>query len=62
MTSVKSQVRGVLDRLPDDCTLQDIQYQLYVIDKLRRGLEQVRQGRGISHAQAKKRLRKWLEK
>jgi len=62
MTSVKKQVRDVLDHLPDDCSLEDIQYELYVIDKVRRGLDEVRQGKGISHAQAKKRLKKWIAK
>lgn len=60
MDNTKKQVREALSRLPDDCSLEDVQYELYVIDKVRRGLEEVRQGKGIPHVQAKKRLKKWL--
>ena len=33
MKAVKEEVRSLLKRLPDDCTLEDIQYHLYVIEK-----------------------------
>ena len=31
MSQVKEQVRNVLDRLPDDTTLEEVQHQLYII-------------------------------
>lgn len=30
MPNAKTQVREVLDLLPDDCSLEDVQYHLYV--------------------------------
>lgn len=48
-SSVKEQVRGVLERLPDDCTFEDVQYHLYVIDKVQRGFDEVDAGKGIPH-------------
>ncbi len=57
----KETVRDLLDRLPDDCALDDVLYHLYVIQAIDRGLEDVDAGRTISHEQVTKELRrKWL--
>ena len=40
MTNAKQRVRELLDRLPDDCTLEEIQYHLYVIQQIELGLAQ----------------------
>jgi hypothetical protein len=57
----KETVRDLLDRLPDDCTLDDVLYHLHVIQAIDRGLEDVEAGRTISHEQVAKELRrKWL--
>lgn len=37
--SAKERVRHLLERLPDDCTLEDVQYHLYVIQKIEEGIE-----------------------
>jgi hypothetical protein len=39
MNTAKSEVESLLRKLPDDCTLEDIQYHLYVMEKIRRGIE-----------------------
>jgi hypothetical protein len=44
MTDTKQQVRAVLRQLPDNCTMEDVQYQLYVVEKIRRGLESADRG------------------
>jgi predicted transcriptional regulator len=57
----KARIRELLDRLPDDCTIEDVQYHLYVLDKIDRGLADVEAGRTISHEEVARRLRdKWL--
>ena len=38
MKSAKDEVREVLDVLPDDCTMADIRYHLYVRAEIREGL------------------------
>lgn len=38
MGTAKSEVQSLLEKLPDDCTL-DIQYHLYVLEKVRRGID-----------------------
>ena len=37
--TAKQEVQSLLSRLPDGCSLEDIQYHLYVLEKVHRGLE-----------------------
>jgi hypothetical protein len=39
MTAAKQAVIELLDTLPDDCTLEDIQYHLYVVTKVKKSQE-----------------------
>jgi hypothetical protein len=39
MSTVKQEVSEFLKRLPDDCTFEDVQYHLYVLEKVRRSEE-----------------------
>jgi len=58
---VKKTVRDLLDRLPDDCSLDDVLYHLYVLQKVERGLVDVEEGRTIPHEQVADELRrKWI--
>ena len=34
MSTAKNEVQSLLEKLPDDCTLEDIQYHLYVVEKV----------------------------
>ncbi len=59
MSTAKNEVQTLLDKLPDDCTLEDIQYHLYVVEKVRRGIDRA-QGEGtVSQQEAEERLGKW---
>jgi hypothetical protein len=60
MGSDKQQVELLLHKLPENCSLEDIQYHLYVLDKVRRGLEDTRLHGAISQEEVEKRLSKWL--
>jgi predicted transcriptional regulator len=56
----KETVRDLLDRLPDNCTLQDVLYHLYVISEIEEGIRELDEGRGIPHEQVEQELRrKW---
>ena len=53
-------VQNLLDQLPDDCTLEDVLYHLYVIEKVQKGMAELDAGRGIPHEQvAEEMRRKW---
>jgi len=59
--TTKDTVRALLDRLPDDCSLDDVQYHLYVVQATARGVADAEAGRTISHEQVATELRrKWL--
>lgn len=57
---VKERVRELLERLPEDCSLEDVLYHLYVIGQVERGEGDVEAGRVISHEEVVAGLRrKW---
>jgi len=60
MNTPKSEVASMLKSLPEDSSFEDIQYHLYVLEKINRGLERAEKEGGIPHKEAKKRLKKWL--
>ncbi|NCO65596.1 MAG: hypothetical protein COW32_08085 [Candidatus Aquicultor secundus] len=62
MNAAKKEVSDLLSRLPDDCTIEDIQYHLYVLQKIERGLANVNEGRIYSQQEVKARMSKWLER
>lgn len=58
---VKETVRSLLDRLPDNCTLDDVLYHLYVLQSVERGLSDAEAGHTIPHEKVAQELRKkWL--
>jgi hypothetical protein len=62
MQTAKEEVASLLERLPEGSSLEDVQYHLYVIEKIRRGLERAGVEGAKSQAQAEERLGKWLIK
>ena len=57
--TAKQEARSWLEKLPDNCSIEDIQYHLYVLEKVRSGLEDTRQNGTISQEDAESRLSKW---
>ena len=47
MKTAKEEIRSLMDKLPDDCTLEDIQYHLYVVEKIQRGIDRGGKGRNF---------------
>ena len=62
MQTAKQEVTSLLERLPEDSSLEDVQYHLYVIEKIRRGLARAETEGTLSQVQAEDRLGKWLIK
>ena len=60
MSTAKHDVASLLRKLPDDCSLEDVQYHLYVLEKVRRGLDEAREQGTISQEEVETRLKKWL--
>jgi hypothetical protein len=60
MSTAKQDVELLLNRLPDNVSVEDIQYHLYVLDKVRRGLEDARVNGTLSQEEVESRFSKWL--
>jgi predicted transcriptional regulator len=57
----KRAVRELLEKLPDDCTIEDVLYHLYVLQRLSQGLAEADSGDVIPHEQVQEELRRrWL--
>ena len=62
MQTARQEVASLLERLPECSSLENVQYHLYVIEKIRRGLERAETEGTLSQAQAERRLGEWLSK
>jgi predicted transcriptional regulator len=51
----------LIQRLRDDVTLDDIMYEIYVIQKIERGLKDVEQGRTTKHEDFKEEISQWYK-
>lgn len=60
--TTKEEVLGVIKKLPESATYEDIMEELYFRQKVEKGLLDIEKGNLISHEEAKKRLSKWLTK
>jgi hypothetical protein len=60
MSVMRDEVNSLLDRLPEDTSIEDVQYHLYVIEKVRNGLVAAQSGGSVAQEQAEERLGKWL--
>ncbi len=60
MSTPKAEAASMLEAMPDDSSFEDIQYHLYVLEKIKRGIERAETGGVVSHEDAKARLNKWL--
>ena len=56
MSTAKQAARDVIDRLPDQATWDDIMVELYVKEKIKRGLADIDAGRTVSHERVKAEL------
>jgi hypothetical protein len=53
MDTLKDKIAELIHHLPEDSTLEDIQYHLYVLEKIRKGQQSIKDGKGISNEEAK---------
>ncbi|NUO09931.1 MAG: hypothetical protein HUU08_14850 [Candidatus Brocadia sp.] len=62
MSTAKEEVKALLDKLPDDCSLEDVQYHLYVVEKIRRGIKRAEKEGVLSQDEVERKLNKWTSK
>ncbi|MBI2900402.1 MAG: hypothetical protein HYY17_09460 [Planctomycetes bacterium] len=59
--TTKELLRVLLDRLPDDTTIEEVQYQIYVLQKIQAGEEDLDAGRVVPHDEVMRDLARWLK-
>jgi len=61
MSPLKEQVIELIKSLPDDCTWEDIQYHIYVREKVERGIQDVDEGKVLTQDEVEREMKKWLK-
>lgn len=62
METAKEEVRRILESLPDDATLDDMQYRIYLRQAIAAGVRDVDEGRIVSQEEVERRMSRWTEK
>lgn len=60
MLSMKQRVTSLLNELPEDFSIEEIQYRLYVLTKVMTGLEVAAVEGVVSQEQVEQQLGKWI--
>ena len=60
MNTTKAKVESMLNQLPDDCSIEDVQYHLYVLEKVRQGLRRAETKETLKQEEVEGILSKWL--
>ena len=61
-TTPKQAVRKMLEGVPDDASYEDIQYHIYVLGKIEKGLKDSEKGNLVPQEEVERRMAKWLGK
>lgn len=59
MSTIKQQLLDVVSSLPDDCTLDDFRYRLYVRQKAEEGMRAIDEGRAHTHEEVVEIVKSW---
>ncbi|RLQ21320.1 hypothetical protein DWB85_13545 [Seongchinamella sediminis] len=59
MQAAKQDALNIINQLPDTADMDEIMYRLYVLDKVRKGQEDVTQGRVTAVEDIKHEIEQW---
>ncbi len=59
-TDAKALAHRIIDELPEEATMEDILYRLYVRQRIDEGLRDIEAGRTISHEEMMREVAEWL--
>ena len=60
MPSVKDSIIDFIKKLPENLTVEEIAYKLYIDERINKAQRQMKDGNFLTHEEAKERLKKWL--
>jgi hypothetical protein len=61
MATVKQEALRILEQLSDNVSWEEIQYHLYVRQKIERARQQVQEGKVLTQDDVEARMTKWLD-
>lgn len=59
MKSLKNEALAAISTLPDDSSIDDIMYRIYVIDKIKKGQEAAAENKEITIEEIEKEIQAW---
>ncbi len=59
MQPAKQEAMQTIAKMPEDVDMEEIMYQLYVLEKVRRGREDVAKGRVTTAEELKREIEQW---
>lgn len=62
MKTAKEEVRDLLEKIPDSASLDEIQYHIYALQKIQKGLDAEGRGAVISQQEAERWMARWLDR
>ncbi len=60
MATVKDEIRRLIENLPDDATWEDVQYSIYVRERIERGRGEAAGGKILDEDAVERRMKPWL--
>jgi hypothetical protein len=58
--TAKVEAENIIKSLPEDTSFEDIQYHLFIAEKLMKSREQIKEGDVFTQDEVEKRLEKWI--
>ena len=62
MSTAKTEIRSLLEKLPDDCSIEDVQYHLYVVEKIHKGINRAEQEGTLDQKEMERKFQQWTSK
>ena len=59
--STKQEALRIIQRMPEDASLEDVMHELYFRKRVDRGIRELDEGKTVSHQEVKRSLIKWLQ-
>jgi hypothetical protein len=62
MATVKEEIRRMVESLPEDVTWEDLQYSIYVRERIERARREAADGKILDEGEVERRMKPWLTK
>ena len=60
MPTAKEEIQRLIDKRPDDATWEDMQYSIFVRERIERGRREASDGKTLDQEEVEQRMKPWL--